>query len=141
LNRFTDFRTENGSSHGHNLPLTVVFVVRWFDRNADMCGGSSLQPSILESSDAKVCEPWIRAHLGIASHFRDVVVLSSCSYFENLYRSVKLRDRGADVGSGVAGPRALQASPSTGMVNPQPYTLNPQPCTRNPECYTLHPTP
>ena len=41
LDGFKDLRTENGSSQGHNLALTVVFVVRWFDRGADVCGGSS----------------------------------------------------------------------------------------------------
>ena len=41
LNRFKDLRTENGSSQSHNLTLTVVFVVRWFDHGADVCGGSS----------------------------------------------------------------------------------------------------
>ena len=42
LNGFEEFRTENGQSQGHNLALTVVFVVRWFDRDADVCVGSSL---------------------------------------------------------------------------------------------------
>jgi len=42
LNGFKDFRTENGSSQVHELPQTVVFDVRWFDRGADVCGGSSL---------------------------------------------------------------------------------------------------
>ena len=36
------FRTENGSRQGHHLAMTVVFGVRWFDRVADVCGGSSL---------------------------------------------------------------------------------------------------
>jgi len=35
LNGCKDFRTESGSSQGHNLPL----VVPWFDRGADVCGG------------------------------------------------------------------------------------------------------
>ena len=92
--------------------FSVVPFLRGSGWGGEGCASSSLSLSSLEMSDAKVYEPSIRALLGTASHFCEVVVLNERGVHLNLGLVVVH-------GHHHAGPAWCVGSQVTGVPRPQ----------------------
>ena len=112
-------------------------------------------------SDPTIYEPYIRALLGIASHFHEALLLKFRAVplgtvlnlrvlrvirrgAQAMYKRVKAKDlkTALQVTSIDENPFFSKlGSPQPSTFNPQPSTLNPQPSTRNPQPSTLNAQP